>query len=409
MTEPAREVVVEDVFRRESGRAIAILVRRFGDIELAEEAVQDAFEEATRRWPDQGVPPSPAGWILTTARNRAIDRLRRDSLRTQRHIDALHLEDPEMLMLDQNIEDDRLRLVFTCCHPALDLSSRVALSLRLICGLTTPEIARAFLVTESTMAQRLVRAKRKIKAANIPYRVPTPAEMPDRLRSVLPVVYLVFNEGYLPAAGDALRRDDMAVEGLRLGRILYELMPDEPEVMGLLALLLLTHARRFARTDKQGRLVRLADQDRSKWDADLVAEGHDLVRRCLRRNQPGPYQLQAAIAAVHTDAPEHRDTDWRQIVALYEQLSRLDPSPIVALNAAIARAEVEGPAAALADVDLLELDSYPLYHATRGDLLERVGRAEEAAEAFSRAASLTTNEVERAYLESRSGISTPVV
>ncbi|HEX9762496.1 MAG TPA: RNA polymerase sigma factor [Acidimicrobiia bacterium] len=388
---------IETVFREESGRAIASLVRRLGDIDLAEEAVQEAFVEAVRRWPAEGPPPSPAGWIITTARNRAVDRLRRESLRTQRHLEAMTLED-DMPPRTHEIEDDRLRLIFTCCHPALGTAAQVALTLRLIGGLTTPEIARAFLTPETTMAQRLVRAKRKIKAANIPYRVPAAAELSDRLKPVLAVGYLVFNEGFVATTGEQLTRDDLAVEGIRLARLLFDLMPDEPEVMGLLALMLLTHSRRAARVDFEGRLVRLADQDRRLWDRDLIEEGHELVRRCLRRNLPGPYQIQAAISAVHTDAEDAADTDWAQVLALYRQLRAFDPSPVIALNQAVALAEVTGPESGLSQVESLDLEGYHLYHAIRADFLARLGREGEAIDAYERAIALTSNQAELNHL-----------
>ena len=392
---------IETVFREEHGRAIASLVRRFGDIDVAEEAVQEAFLEAVRRWPIQGVPPSPAGWIITTASNRAIDRFRRESLREDRQRQAIALMDTEMWNDTQDIDDDRLRLIFTCCHPSLAPEAQIALTLRLIGGLSTPQVARAFLSSEATMAQRLVRAKRKIKAANIPYRVPSEPEMPSRLRAVLAVVYLVFNEGFVSSTGSDLVRDDLASEGLRLARLLAELMPDEPEVIGLLALLLLTQARRPARLDKQGTLIRLADQDRSIWDRGLIDEGHELVRCCLRRKSPGPYQIQAAISAVHTEAKTAEDTDWSQILALYDQLAAMDRSPVVTLNRAIALAEFVGPEEAIMAVEPLPLDGYYLYHATLGDLLARLGRLKEARAAFQSAVGLTENETERAYLTSR--------
>jgi RNA polymerase sigma-70 factor (ECF subfamily) len=389
---------IAEVFKRESGRAVATLVRRFGDIDVAEEAVQEAFVEAIRRWPKAGVPPSPAGWIITTAKNRAIDRLRREGLRDDRQTEAVRLLDHDEPEGIEIVEDDQLRLIFTCCHPALAVNAQVALTLRLIAGLQTEEIARAFLVSETTMAQRLVRAKRKIKAANIPYRIPGDAELPNRLKPVLAVIYLVYNEGHLATSGDHLIRHDVADEAVRLARLLADLMPDEPEVIGLLALLLLTESRRRARTGPDGELIRLSDQDRNLWDRSLIDEGQDLVRACLRRNQPGPYQIQAAIAAVHSDARTPADTDWSQIVTLYDQLLGFASSPIVQLNRSIALAETGEVAKALGSVDRLELGDYHLYHATRGDLLERLGRLEEAAEAYSAAAALTSNAAEKAHL-----------
>lgn len=386
------------VFRAEYGRAVSVLIRMLGDIDLAEDAVADAFATALRRWPQDGPPPSPAGWIITTARRRAIDQLRRESARAAKYAEAAIVHAPPDDIEESAVPDERLRLIFTCCHPALNRPAQVALTLRLLGGLTTPEIARAFLVRETTMAQRLARAKAKIRDARIPYRVPGEADLPERLDSVLATLFLIFNEGYVASSGAELLRADLCEEAIRLTRALVASMPGESEAAGLLALMLLTHARRDARTDASGAFVRLGDQDRGRWDTALVAEGRAIVRACLRRNRPGRYQLLAAINAAHTDAV----TDWRQILALYDRLTRLDPNPVVALHRAVAVAEVDGPAAALSLIDGLDLTEHYLFHAVRADLLARLGRANEARRSFDTAAGLTDNQRERDYLATRS-------
>jgi RNA polymerase sigma-70 factor (ECF subfamily) len=385
------------IFREESGRSLAALIHAFGDLDVAEDALQEAFAVALGRWPRDGVPPNPGGWITTTARRHAIDRLRRESrgreLLSEVAVLAPRSDDPGRPQEDGPVPDDRLRLIFTCCHPALSTQAQMALTLRLLGGLSTAQVARSFLVTEATMARRLVRAKHKIKAARIPYRVPEAHELPGRLRPVLAVVYLIYNAGL---SGPA--EPDLCAEAIRLARILMALMPDEPEVAGLLALLLLTESRRSSRLRSDGSLVVLGEQDRTQWDGALIQEGQAILRHRLRRNHLGAYQLQAAINAVHADAATVQETDWSQIVALYDQLLVVAPTPVVALNRAIAIGELHGPAAALPLVEELDLDGYYPFHATRADLLRRLGRHREAAAAYRRAAAMAPTEAEREFL-----------
>ena len=408
MTEPPVEEAIARAHREEWARVVAGLARRFGDLDLAEDAAAEAYVAAVERWPRDGVPPNPGAWLTTTATRKAIDRLRRESRRDDKHQAAQMLSDDTPPEPTGPVEDDRLRLVFTCCHPALAMEARVALTLRLLGGLTVAEIAHAFLVPETTMAQRITRAKAKIKAAHVPYRVPSATDIRERLAGVLAVIYLIFNEGYLATAGDDPVRADLTDEAIRLGRLLRALLPDEGEVTGLLALMLLADARRTARVSHAGELVTLDEQDRGAWNRALVIEGHALVRERIAAvaagaEPPGRYQLLAAINAVHTDAPSARDTDWSQIVALYDRLIRLDPSPIVRLNRAIAVAELDGPDVALAEIDRLSetLDGYHAYHAARADLLRRVGRSDESRTAYDRAIQLAGNPAERAYLARR--------
>lgn len=410
MTGPTVEQAITRVHHEEWARVVAGLALRFGDLDVAEEATAEAFVAAAQWWPREGVPPNPGGWLATTATRKAIDWLRRESQRDAKHQEARIVHDDTPAEPTGPVEDDRLRLVFTCCHPALALEARVALTLRLLGGLTVPEIARAFLVQETTMAQRITRAKAKIKAAHIPYRVPWADDIRERLAGVLAVVYLIFNEGYLASEGNDPVRVDLTDEAIRLGRLLRTLLPDDGEVAGLLALMLLIDARRPARVSRTGELVTLDEQDRGAWDRSLIAEGNALVRERIEAvaaggDPPGRYQLQAAINAVHTDAPFARDTDWSTIVALYGRLMLLDPSPIVRLNRAVAIAEVDGPGAGLAEIDRLAevLDGYHAFHAARADLLRRLGRGGESRTAYDRAIGLAGNPAERAYLTRRRG------
>ncbi len=400
------EAEITAVFRAERGRIVATLIRMTGDWDLAEECVQDAFAQAVERWPGEGVPHRPGAWLTTAARNRALDRLRRSAVEVTKLREVLALGGPEESGVDDSgIADDLLRLIFTCCHPALTLEARVALTLRTIAGLTTTEIARAFLVPEPTMAKRLVRAKRKIHNAGIPYRVPPAHLLPERTAGVLGVLYLLFNEGYAATAGTEMIRQSLSTEAIRLGRTLFELMPDEPEAAGLLSLMLLHDARRAARTDADGDLVVLADQDRRRWNAAQIQEGVGLLEAALRRRRPGPYQVQAAIAACHSTAVSAGETDWAQIALLYGQLASWTPSPVVELNRAIAVAMADGPSAGLALVDQLaaggELAGYHLLAATRADFLRRLDRPGEAASAYREALELAPTEVERRYLAKR--------
>jgi len=397
---------ITQAHHQEWARVVASLTRRFGDLDIAEEAAAEAFAIAVERWPADGVPPNPGAWLTTTANRKAIDRIRRESKRGDKQQEAQLLYDddgpPEPL---DTIDDERLRLIFTCCHPALAMETRVALTLRMVAGLTVPQIARAFLVQESTMGQRITRAKAKIKAARIPYRVPSAEDLPARVSGVLAVLFLVFNEGYLATGPDTDPvRHDLTAEAIRLTRLIRALMPDDGEVAGLLALMLLTEARRTARVSANGELITLGEQDRGTWDAALIAEGHRLVReRLAARVAPGRYQILAAISAVHTSARDVRDTDWSQVVALYDQLVYLDPSPIIALNRVIAVAELDGPEVALAAVDRLEdrLAGYHAYHATRADLLRRLGRSQKSRAAYDKAIELAGNTAETAALTRR--------
>ncbi|MDR7184308.1 RNA polymerase sigma-70 factor (ECF subfamily) [Microbacterium trichothecenolyticum] len=405
MTSPAVDQAITRAHLEEWARVVAGLARRFGDLDLAEDAAAEAFTVAVERWPRDGVPPNPGAWLTTTATRKAIDRLRRESRRDDKHKAAQMLSDDSAPEPTGPVDDDRLRLIFTCCHPVLTMEARVALTLRLLGGLTVAEIARAFFVPETTMARRITRAKAKIAAAHVPYRVPSATDLRERLAGVLAVIYLIFNEGYLATGGDDPMRADLSDEAIRLARLLRALLPDEGEVTGLLALMLLIDARRTARVSRTGELVTLEEQDRGAWSRDLIVEGHALVRERIAAvaaggEPPGRYQLLAAINAVHTAAPSARDTDWSQIVTLYDRLLGADPSAIVRLNRAIAVAEIDGPDVALGELDRLggPLDGYHAFHAARADLLRRLGRSEEARSAYDRAVELAGNPAERAYL-----------